>query len=96
MFDALVDTGADGTIIPIVHLRSVQAYPVAEASLRSHWGESRRVHLFRVDLRINDILLPGITVVGDELGSEIVLGRDLLNKLRLLLDGPMNEIEVWD
>ncbi len=91
---ALVDTGADGTLIPISYLRSVQAYPVAEAFLRSHWGERRRVHLFRVDLRINEISLPGVTVIGDDQGQEIVLGRDVLNKLRLFLNGPLNEIEV--
>jgi len=94
MFDALVDTGADGTLIPISHLRSIQAYPIAEAFLRSHWGERRRVHLFRVDLRIDEISLPGVTVVEDDQGQEIILGRDVLNKLRLLLDGPMNELEV--
>lgn len=92
--NALVDTGADGTLIPILYLRHVQAYPVAEAFLRSHWGERRRVHLFRVDLRIDDIALPGVTVVGDEQGQEIVLDRDILNKLRLFLDGPAHEIEV--
>ena len=92
--NALVDTGADGPLIPIVYLRHVQAYPIAEAFLRSHWGERRRVHLFRVDLRIADLVLPGITVVGDDQGQEIVLGRDVLNKLRLLLDGPVHEIEI--
>lgn len=92
--NALVDTGADGTLIPISHLRSIQAYPIAETFLRSHWGERRRVHLFHVDLRIDGISLPGVTVVGDDQGQEIILGRDVLNKLRLLLDGPLNEVEV--
>jgi len=96
LLNAFVDTGADGTLIPISYLRSVQAYPVAEAFLRSHWGERRRVHLFRVDLRIDEISLPGVTVIGDDQGQEIILGRDVLNKLRMLLDGPVNEIEAWE
>jgi len=32
------------------------------------------------------VVLPG--VVGDELGEETVLGRNVLNQLRVLLDGP--------
>ena len=37
---------------------------------------------------IGELTLSGITVVGDELGDETVLGRNVLNRLRLLLDGP--------
>jgi hypothetical protein len=56
--------------------------------LRSQWGERRAVFLYLVDLQIGELTLPGIYVVGDELGEEIVLGRNVLNQLRLLLDGP--------
>jgi len=37
---------------------------------------------------ISELTLSGIYVVGDELGDETVLGRNVLNRLRLLLDGP--------
>jgi len=43
-----------------------------------------------IDLELGDLRLPGVFVVGDEQGDEIVLGRNVLNKLRLLLDGPAN------
>jgi len=33
-------------------------------------------------------------VVGDEQGNEIVLGRNVLNKLRLLLNGPVGQSDV--
>jgi hypothetical protein len=33
-------------------------------------------------------------VVGDEQGEEIVLGRNVLNRLRLLLDGPSRLTEI--
>lgn len=55
--------------------------------MRSQWGERRRVLLYLVDVKIGEITLPGIEVVGDELSTEIVLGRDVLNRLRVLLDG---------
>lgn len=40
--------------------------------------------------------LPGVYVVGDDLGEEIVLGRDVLNRLRLLLDGPAALMQLLD
>jgi hypothetical protein len=47
-----------------------------------------------VDIEINGDTLPNLEVVGDELTEEIILGRDVLNKLKLLLDGPREQVEV--
>jgi predicted aspartyl protease len=84
----IVDTGADGTIVPIHYLEEVGARRTVEVGLRSQWCERRTVFLYLVDLQIGQVTLPGIYVVGDDLGQEAVLGRDVLNRLRLLLDGP--------
>jgi len=50
----------------------------------------------RRSLEIEDIRLPAVEVVGDEQGEEIVLGRNVLNRLRLLLDGPAGQLEILD
>ena len=92
--DALLDTGSDGSIVPIVYLRQILAPALTDTRIRSHWGEWRPVQLFVVDLKLDGLILPGIFVVGDEQGDEIVLGRNVLNKLRLLLDGPANLTEM--
>lgn len=47
-----------------------------------------------VDLELNGLKLPGIFVVGDEQGSEVVLGRNVLNKLRFWLDGRAGLTEI--
>ncbi|MFZ2362691.1 MAG: retroviral-like aspartic protease family protein [Anaerolineae bacterium] len=91
---ALVDTGADGTLIPQPLLDEIGAPLVDSKRIRSHWGEWRQVLVFAVDMGINDLRLPAIEVVGDELGSEIIVGRNVLNRLRLLLDGPRREVQV--
>ena len=85
---ALLDTGADGTLVPLTYLREILAPPLTETRLRSHWGEWRVAQLFLVEIRLGIFALPNIFVVGDEQGDEIVLGRDVLNRLGLLLDGP--------
>lgn len=93
---ALVDSGADGTVVPINHLDEIHAPPTMEMSIRGQWGESRSVMLYLVDIQIGDLTLPGVEVVGDEISEEIILGRDVLNRLRLLLDGPGETIEVLE
>lgn len=85
---AVLDTGADGTIVPARYLQEIGARRAYEATLRSQWGEPRSVFLYLIDLQIGELALPGVYVVGDELGDEVVLGRNVLNRLRLLLDGP--------
>jgi predicted aspartyl protease len=91
---ALLDTGSDGSLVPIAYLRGILAFPLTDTYIRSHWGERRAAQLFAVDIEINGLKLPGIFVVGDEQGDEIILGRNVLNKLRLLLDGPGNVTEL--
>jgi len=93
---ALVDTGADATIVPIAHLRQIKAKKIDQATLRSQWGERRAVALYAVALEINQYRFDAIRVVGDEIGDEVILGRNLLNRLRLLLDGPAGMVEVLD
>ncbi len=64
--------------------------------IRSQWGERHTVMLYLVNIQIGSLTLSGIEVVGDEVSQEIVLGRDVLNRLRVLLDGPGETVEVSD
>jgi predicted aspartyl protease len=93
---AIVDTGADGTLVPQTWLDEINAPLVDEVRLCSHWGEWRVGRVFAVDLGIGALRLPGIEVVSDEIGDEVILGRNVLNRLRLLLDGPRSCTEVFD
>lgn len=92
----LIDSGVDITIIPLGFLRAIGAEKIYSAQLRAHWGERRGVAVFLVDLEIENQLLPGIEVVGDERGQDILLGRNVLNKLILQLDGPSQQTDVWN
>lgn len=92
--NALLDTGSDGSLVPLAYLQQILAPALVDAHIRSHWGEDRAVQLFLVDIELGDLRLPGVLVVGDEQGDEIVLGRNILNKLRLVLDGPASQTIV--
>jgi predicted aspartyl protease len=93
---AFVDTGADATLIPTEYLRQVGARKVDQAVLRSQWGERHPVSLYAVAMEISQHHFAAAWVVGDEVGSEVVLGRNVLNRLRLLLDGPAAMTKVLD
>lgn len=88
--DAILDTGADGTLVPQRYLEAIGTRRIMETGLRSQWGERRVVYLYLVTLHIGEIELPGTYVVGDEQSDEIVLGRNVLNHLKIWLDGPEN------
>ena len=92
---AIVDTGADGTLVPTAYLEVAEAIGVGDAILRSVLGESREVHLFEVDLHFDGLTLPGVLVAADDQGSEVLLGRNVLNKLILLLDGLSGQTEFF-
>lgn len=93
---AVVDTGSDGTLVPTEYLEQAEAIGLGDAILHGIVGEARRVHLFEIDLHVGSLLLPGAVVVGDDHGHEVLLGRNKLNKLILLLDGPRNETELFE
>jgi hypothetical protein len=91
-----VDTGSDGTLIPSSELEAIEAIAVGEAVLRGILGDTRVVHLFEVDLHLDNLMLPSILAAADDQGQEIILGRNVINKLILLLDGPAAQIELLD
>ncbi|MFZ4663409.1 MAG: retroviral-like aspartic protease family protein [Caldilineaceae bacterium] len=93
-FDAIVDTGADGTMVPQALLDEIDAPFVDEGRIRSHWGEWRNIQFFTVDIGVDGLRFPAIEVVGDEQGNEIVLGRNFLNKLTMMLRGPAHLVDV--
>ncbi len=52
--------------------------------------------MFTLDIGIDSPCIPAVEVVGDDRGNEIILGRNVLNKLRLLLDGPAAVTKVLE
>ncbi len=93
---AFIDTGADATLIPIRYIRQLSTLAVGHKFLRSQWGERRNVKVYRVDVGVAGIRLPAIEVVADNRGDEVIVGRNVLNMLRLRLDGPKQTIEITE
>lgn len=97
---ALVDTGADVTFIPTHLLEKIEAIESTQARIRSHFGELQPVQLYLTGMQVAGLHLVGLYVVGDDEGEDVILGRDVLNKLPVFLDGlqaytdALNEAQV--
>ena len=91
---ALVDTGADATLVPIRYIEALDVDIRRKAFVRSAWGERRRVSVHRVDVGIGSLRIPGLEVLADDRNDDMILGRNLLNKLLIVLDGPHGMLEI--
>lgn len=85
---AVVDSGADFAIIPLALLSPLDPPVIRPAMLSSQWQDRRPVYVYEVDLRIGDMILPAVDVAGDPYSDEVLLGRNVLNRLDLRLEGP--------
>ena len=85
---AIVDSGVDFTIIPLSLIRTLDAPVIRPATLSSQWRDRRPVYVYKVDIRIGESVLPAVDVAGDPFSEEILLGRNILNRLDLRLEGP--------
>jgi predicted aspartyl protease len=93
-FAALIDTGADASLVPKSILLSLGAPALFEAQLRSPWGELHGVVMYLADVLIGSERFPAIELAADEAEVEFILGRNFLNKLPLFLDGPQQVTQV--
>lgn len=99
---ALIDTGSDFTLVPEKWLRGLDAPRSRPARVRGLWSSYHEVTLFLIDIHLEIGILPGIEVVrvmkSDGLfeNEEIVLGRNVLNMLILLLEGPAQQTSILD
>ncbi|MEM7117822.1 MAG: retropepsin-like aspartic protease [Chloroflexota bacterium] len=91
---AFVDSGADGTMLPIDILKSVGAEYADTVIMRGVAGGVQRLDRYTIRLRIGNQTVHSIEAVALDRGSEPILGRDVLNTLSLLLNGPANVTEL--
>lgn len=91
---ALVDTGADATLVPIDILESIGVRHIDTQNARNVDGTRYRVRLFAVTIVIGVFTLHGIDAVANEATSEIIIGRDALTQLVVTLDGIAQVTEI--
>jgi len=88
---SIVDTGADITVIPARLARDLGLAATGEIQVRGATGAAVRAPLYAATVHVVGCALT-LPVVG--LGREAILGRDVLNRLTVVLRGPEAVLDV--
>jgi predicted aspartyl protease len=94
VLSALVDSGADATLIPVNILQAVDARKIDSRWARNISGVRYRVAMYAVDLGVGSFVFPDTEVIANHQTDEIVLGRDILNQLIVTLNGLASVVEI--
>ncbi len=84
---AILDSGADATIIPERILRQVGARHSGKVWMRGAAQQRILVNLYTTSVRLGDYERRRLPVVGGLDEQEVIVGRDVLNHLIVTLNG---------
>jgi len=93
VLSALIDSGADATMLPIAILQTVGARHVETRRMRGVTGVAQMVDLYAVTIELGNQIVPAIWAIAT-LDNKMILGRDVLNQLVITLNGPAEVTEV--
>ena len=91
---ALLDTAADITVIPARVAEELQLIPLDEVPIGGFDGRVSWVSTFLVQLALRQSTPKVIRVVASRDEPYVLLGRDVLNDHRVILDGPGLRLEI--
>ncbi len=91
---AIVDSGADATMIPQHYLQQLGARRSRKAIMRGVTGEQNLVDLYVISVRLGPYRQGFLEVVGMMDNDDSIVGRDVLNHLAIVLNGPASVVEI--
>jgi hypothetical protein len=91
---AQLDTAADRTVVPLAVVKSLGLEPVDELEVVGLGGVRQTVPVYVVGLAIRSLPPRPVRVIAHADEPWVLLGRDVLNDYRLLLDGPNLVLEL--
>lgn len=90
---ALVDSGADATMIPLHYIQQLGAKIQEKRWMSGVAGGRHSVGLYVLYLQVGTFGAY-VPVIGDPINSEVIVGRDVLNRLVITLDGLAETVEI--
>jgi len=91
---ALVDSGADASMLPLRILQQVKARKVDWMRTRGIHGPSYVVDIYEVDIELAGHIVPGVYVAADRFNQNAIMGRDVLNQFIVTLNGLASMVEI--
>ncbi|MEZ4661201.1 MAG: hypothetical protein R2911_26940 [Caldilineaceae bacterium] len=93
---AIVDSGADATMIPVQYLKQIGARRGKQVIIRSYLGTRERADQYIISFQLAHFARTELRVVGVTQTTEAVIGRDILNSLIVTLNGLASTVEIVD
>jgi hypothetical protein len=91
---AQVDTAADRTVIPGSLVDRLDLVPLDELRVAGLGGQTFVSTTYRIELTLRELSPQTVEVIAHPEEPFVLLGRDVLNRHRLLLDGPGLALEI--
>jgi hypothetical protein len=91
---AQIDTGADRTVIPGTVVQLLGLVEDGRSVFQGFAGEEIELPIYLIEVQLHDLPLVYTRVALGEKENFIILGRDVLNAHRILLDGPQLALEI--
>lgn len=91
---ALIDSGADATMLPIDALQAAGGRYVERRHMRGVTDRPIVVETYLAKLFIGPFVFPGVEVVAMTPNSEALIGRDVLNQMMVTLNGLAHVVEM--
>jgi len=91
---AIVDSGADNTMIPTSILDQLNVSKTQTAWMTGVSGGRVAVNLYWVFVQFGDFQPIYTEVIGIQNRDEVIIGRDIINQFTVLLNGPGHCIEI--
>jgi predicted aspartyl protease len=91
---AQVDSGADRTVLPEKVVQALKLSQVGQIEIGALGGAIYVLRSFAVLLGVHDFPLRRLEIVTSAEEEWILLGRDVLNNYRIVLNGPQLALEI--
>ena len=91
---ALIDSGADGVIIPLQYLRKIKARQERSVWMRTVTGTRSVIDLYSISLQFGPYEFRDRIVAGGLQPDEVIIGRDVLNQFVVILNGLASSLEI--
>lgn len=91
---ALTDSGADRTVVPISLILGLGLAQIGEIAVAGFGGEESHCPVYLAEVAIRSLRPILVKVLGATGESYVLVGRDVLNHFRVVLDGPGQVVEI--
>lgn len=83
-----LDTGSDATVFPEMLARDLKLVPASEVAVRGSLDERSNLPTYFVNIEFCGYPFEYVEAVATKYRYDVLIGRDILNKLKLIANGP--------